>query len=103
MSLFVAQEAARNRLDEIYRYTLQNWGKEQANAYIHGLFESFGNIETETVFSRPVPAELGDSGYYFRYRKHIVYWKRFRSGKIGIVTVLHERMHLIDRLVDDFR
>ena len=40
------QEAASHRLDEIYRYTRDQWGVEQAERYITGLFEAFGKIET---------------------------------------------------------
>ncbi len=42
------------------------------------------------------------NGYFFRYEKHIVYWKTLGNGDIGIVTVLHERMHQIDRFREDF-
>jgi toxin ParE1/3/4 len=95
------QEAASHRLDEIYRYTRDRWGVEQAERYITGLFEAFGKIETHEVMSRPVPAEFGVDGYFFRYERHFVYWRKLSNGDIGIVTILHERMHQIDRLRDD--
>jgi len=31
------------------------------------------------------------------------YWRRLSNGDVGIVTILHERMHQIDRLRDDFK
>ncbi len=37
MTDFLIQEAASHRIDEIYRYTLTNWGKEQADSYIEGI------------------------------------------------------------------
>ncbi|MCY4425839.1 MAG: type II toxin-antitoxin system RelE/ParE family toxin [Halieaceae bacterium] len=102
MTSFLVQEAASHRLDEIYRYTRSRWGSEQANTYITGLFEAFGKIETHEVNSRPVPAEFGVKGCYFRFEKHFVYWKTLGSGEIGIVTILHERMHQLDRFREDF-
>ena len=96
------QEAASHRLDEIYRHTRDQWGVEQAERYITGLFEAFGKIETHEVMSRPVPAEFGVDGYFFRYERHFVYWRKLSNGDIGIVTILHERMHQIDRFRDDF-
>ena len=90
------------RLDEIYRYTRDRWGAAQAESYIRGLFAAFEQIEIRGVLSRPVPAELGVEGFFFRYERHVVYWKRLAGGDIGIVTILHERMHRIDRLKDDF-
>ncbi|MGE3784790.1 MAG: type II toxin-antitoxin system RelE/ParE family toxin [Alphaproteobacteria bacterium] len=94
-------EAASHRLDEIYRYTRDRWGAEQADHYITGLFAAFDKIETHEVMSRPVPAAFGVDGYVFRYERHFVYWRRLSNGDIGIVTILHERMHQIDRFRDD--
>ena len=52
--------------------------------------------------SRPVPAEFGVEGYFFQYERHFVYWRRLSNGDIGVVTILHERMHQIDRFRQDF-
>ncbi len=95
------QEAASWRLDEIYRYTRDRWGTEQADQYITGMFEAFNGIEIHRTSSRPIPAEFGIEGYFFRYERHFVYWRRLSNGDIGIVTILHERMHQIDRFRDD--
>jgi plasmid stabilization system protein ParE len=96
------QESASWRLDEIYRYTRDRWGEAQANGYITGLFEAFERIETHGVASKPVPAEFGVEGLYFRYERHFVYWRRLSNGDIGIVTILHDRMHQIERFREDF-
>lgn len=66
------------------------------------LFEAFGRIAGGGVPSRPVPAAFGVDGCIFRYEKHFVYWKTLSDGDIGIVTVLHERMHQMDRFREDF-
>jgi len=78
------------------------WGETQAERYITGLFEAFARIDSHGVASRPVPAEFGVQGFFFRYEHHFVYWRRLSNGDIGIVTILHERMHQIERLRDDF-
>jgi toxin ParE1/3/4 len=96
------QEAASLRLDDIYRYTRDRWGEAQADRYITGMFEAFEAIEKHRSSSKPVPAEFGVDGYYFRYEKHFVYWRWLSNGDIGVVTILHERMHQIDRFRDDF-
>ena len=95
------QEAASLRLDEIYRYTRDRWGDEQADRYIDDLFAAFDRIEGHGVASRSVPAEFGVEGFYFRHEHHVVYWRRLSDGDIGIVTILHERMHQTDRFRDD--
>jgi toxin ParE1/3/4 len=98
----LVQEAASLRLDEIYRYTRETWGNDQAERYITGLFQAFERIETRGVISRPVPAEFGVDGFFFRYQSHFVYWRRLSGGEIGIVTILHQRMHQMARFRDDF-
>lgn len=102
MSAVHVQAAASHRLDEIYRHTRDQWGPEQAESYIVGLFEAFGKILAHHVTSRPVPAEFGVEGFVFRYERHLVYWRQLSNGDIGIVTILHERMHQIDRFREDF-
>jgi plasmid stabilization system protein ParE len=95
-------DTAGHRIDAIYRYTLDNWGQAQADIYIRGLFEAFNQIEDRGIVSFPIPAEFGVKGYYFRYGKHYIYWKRLSTGDIGIVTILHERMHRVGRLKDEY-
>ncbi|MDN5843255.1 MAG: type II toxin-antitoxin system RelE/ParE family toxin [Alcaligenaceae bacterium] len=96
------QGAASYRIDEIYRYTRDHWETQQADRYITGLFKAFDGIATHQTLSRPIPAEFGIDGYFFRYEQHFVYWRRLANNDIGIVTILHVRMHQIDRFLDDF-
>jgi len=96
------QEAASLRLDEIYRYTRKHWGPTQAERYLNDLFEAFDRIDRHQIVSRPIPAEFGVEGFFFRHAKHVVYWRRLSNGDIGIVTLLHEKMHQIERFREDF-
>jgi plasmid stabilization system protein ParE len=101
MAAIRVQAAATLRLDEIYRTTRNRWGTEQADRYIIGLFAASDKIETHGLVSKPVPAEFAVEGCYFRYERHFVYWRRLSNGDIGIVTILHERFHQIDRFSQD--
>ena len=96
------QDAASYRIDEIYRYTRDHWGTQQADRYITGLFDAFDGIADHRTPSHPVPAEFGVEGYFFRYERHFAYWRWLPNGDIGIVTILHERMHQINRFREDF-
>ena len=95
------QEAASLRLDEIYRYTRERWGTEQADRYITDLFAAFERIEGHGVASRPIAAEFVVEGFCFRHEHHFVYWRRLSNRDVGIVTILHERMHQMDRFRED--
>lgn len=95
------QVAASFRIDEIYRYSLSNFGESQANKYLSGLFQSFEKIADGTVFSRPIPAEFDVQGFYYVYIEHVVYWKYLTNGDVGIATILHKRMHQIEQFKND--
>ena len=101
MTRFRVQDGAGHRLDEIYVYTRELWGEAQAERYIRGLFERFEAIAARRFPWRPVPAEFGVDGYVCRYEHHVIYWKVLDDGAVGVVTVLHERMHQLDRFRED--
>jgi len=100
MDTFIVLLAASHRISEIYQYTLNNFGQKQAIKYIEGLFNSFSNIKNKKQLSRPIPAEFEVEGFYYQYQQHFVYWKYLKSGKIGITTVLHQKMHQIKQFRD---
>lgn len=101
MTGFRVSSGANHRLDEIYDYT-RRWSETQADAYIRGVFGTFASIAAREFPWRLIPAEFGVDGYFCRYEKHVIYWKLLADGKVGIVTVLHRRMHQIERLKEDF-
>jgi toxin ParE1/3/4 len=98
---FRVQDGAGRRLDEIYAYTRETWGEDQAERYIRGLFERFDAIAARRFPWRPIPAEFGVDGYVCRHERHFIYWKVLDDGAVGIVTVLHERMHQTERFRED--
>jgi toxin ParE1/3/4 len=101
MSGYRVQRGAGHRIDEIYAYTRDQWGEAQADDYISGLFAQFAAIAARAFPWRAVPAEFGVSGFVCRYERHFIYWKLLGDGIVGIVTVLHERMHQLDRFKGD--
>jgi len=92
---------AGQRLDEIFSYTRDTWGQDQAETYLRDFFACFDRIARRDIVGRAVPAEFGVNGYYCRHRHHYIYWRWLADGDAGIVTILHERMHQMDRFRDD--
>ena len=98
---YLVSAIARLRLDEIYAYTRQHWGEQQAEVYVRDLFAYFARVAAREAAWRAVPVEFGVDGFYGRCGRHYVYWRSLPNGQVGIVTILHERMHQISRLRDD--
>lgn len=103
MTSFRVSARAGHRLDEIFAYTRERWGEAQAEHYLRGLFEQFDAIAARRVPWRAIPAEFGVQGFVCRHERHFIYWKVLGDGAVGIVTVLHEQMHQMDRFRDDAR
>lgn len=101
MASFRVSQRAGQRLDEIYVHTSNLWGEAQAERYLKGLFARFEDIAARTIAWRAIPAEFGVDGYYCRHERHYIYWRLLADGAVGIVTVLHERMHQLDRFRGD--
>jgi len=102
MSGYLIARRAAELLDQIYDYTCDQWGDEQAERYIGSLFARFDAIAARKFPWRAIPAEFGVRGYLCRHEHHFIYWRLLDDGRVGIVTILHERMHHIARLADDF-
>lgn len=98
---FRVSPIASQRLDEIFVHTRETWGQDQAETYIRGLFTCFERIARRDIVSRAIPAAFGVNGYFCRYEHHYVYWRWLVDGAVGIVTILHERMHQLDRFRED--
>lgn len=92
MRRFRLEPKAAHRIDEIVDYTRAQWGAEQAEGYVRGLFGQFESIARHDVLWRPIPAEFGVTGYFCRYEHHYIYWKERKDGSISIFAILHERM-----------
>lgn len=101
MRHYVVLKAASRRIADIYRYSLDHWGREQARNYVDGLFEVFDDIASGKRQGRPIPKTVGISGWYVRYKSHFVFWAEKDAERIAILSVLHERMKMVERLPED--
>lgn len=101
MSGFHLEPAADLRLDEIFTYTYERWGSEQAGKYIRELFDRFAAIDRHEIPWRQIPADFGIEGYYYRHDRHFIYWRERADGHVAIVSILHERMYQRLRLAFD--
>jgi len=100
MKSYFIEASANAAIDDLYAYTIERWGEDQADKYLSGLFARFEAIVSNDVLWRPVPPELEITAWVSRYEHHYIYWKQLDDGRVGIMAVLHERMHQAARLVE---
>jgi toxin ParE1/3/4 len=102
VSGFQLEPGVSDQLDGIYEYTAEQWGEDQADDYISGFFAFFARIASRDVTWRTIPTEFEVGGHLGKFEHHFVYWRTLNSGDVGIVAVLHERMHQISRIRELF-
>ena len=95
---YTLSRAAIASLTDIYAYSYETWGAVQADKYLDGIYDCFDRILSQSELWRPIPAAFEISGYYTRYEKHLIYWKQFEDGTVGIAAIIHHSRHQIDRL-----
>jgi toxin ParE1/3/4 len=100
---YLVLHRAAHQLDEIHHYSVTRWGSKQADLYISSLFQTFNLVASGQVVSKPIPAEFEVNGFFTKHKKHFIYWRYLSNQEIGIVTILHEKMHQIDYLGDSFQ
>lgn len=77
-------------LDDIYQYTILNFGLEQAQAYLRGLHKRFQHLADNPTFGRNAD-QLAPNLRRYEYQSHVVFYIPAEQGVL-IVRVLHGRM-----------
>jgi plasmid stabilization system protein ParE len=101
--------AADRAQDEIWKYTAEAWNEDQADAYIQGLHRHLAEVANRPAIWRPLPKPLQDKlnglpeTFVTRYEHHLIFFKRLSGNRIGVISILHERMNLPDRLIKDLK
>jgi toxin ParE1/3/4 len=84
---------AQTDLEEIWLYTFEEWGAEQANKYIRSLLSRFSWISENPQLGKR--RDDIKAGYYcFPEGMHLVFYKITKSG-IDIIGVPHQSMDIV--------
>jgi len=100
---------ADKRQDDIWDYTVEYWGEQQAEIYIVELHAHIKKLVTNKLLwqllPNPliIPQDLSLSVYFSHYGKHTLFFRELSDGVIGIMTILHETMDIPVRLSEDLR
>ncbi len=104
MTGYTFYPTADSQLDAIWCYTDETWGEKQADAYIRGLYKHIEKLCSKQEVWRSLPftsTAISQKIYCSCYKKHILFFIVLSSGGIGIISILHERMDLLQRLQED--
>ena len=81
---------ARDDLEAVWMFSLNQWGPEQTGRYIDGLTDAFEFLAEN--FASGVPCNHIRKGYRrFSLKRHMIYYRKTPYG-IEVMRVLHDRM-----------
>jgi toxin ParE1/3/4 len=81
---------ARRQLQEIARYTEEQWGISQSEVYLGYLYSAFDLLRSNPKKGKS-RGELSENLSSVHVKKHVVFYK-FKTNIVNIVAILHERM-----------
>lgn len=96
---FDLSDAAAADLQAIANYTLENWGPEQEEEYLGGIWKLLQQIASRPEGCRIRP-EFGKMYRSAKYRRHVIFFVA-GSERTQVVRVLHGAMDFGSHLPDD--
>lgn len=93
--------AARERLLQIWDYTENKWGEEQADHYVTGLVEAAHQLPQHRRNWRPMRGKSFAGIWFARHEHHYLFFRELSGGVVGIISILHENMDFPMRLKED--
>ena len=98
MSKYVIFKPANETLDEVWRYSLDNWGKKEAEEYIEGLFATIQKAASREILWRGLREQTNLEVYFVKYQRHYLFFRELEDDLIGIVSIIHERRDVVSVL-----
>jgi toxin ParE1/3/4 len=93
---YVLSRGAESDLDEIWDYSAERWGSDQANRYVGALRESIERVALDPSRGRSVSVK-GKSYRQYRSGSHVIFYRETNRG-VQIVRVLHQNMEYVRHL-----
>ncbi|NEP57747.1 MAG: type II toxin-antitoxin system RelE/ParE family toxin [Symploca sp. SIO2G7] len=99
MASFILSPAAEQDLLDIWEYTYETWGIEQADYYLDQLEVACQNIAAGTAFYKSWQ-EIHPDLISVHCQHHYLFALYNQTDKPLIIAVMHERMDFLARLKD---
>lgn len=87
---FVLTPRAQADFEEIWDYTAERWGLDQAETYTRQLWETIQRVANEPPLGHECK-EVRDGYRQYPSGSHVLFYRLTADG-IDIVRILHERM-----------
>lgn len=82
---------ARQDIRDINRYTVKQWGKKKAIAYISALYERFDWLGANPHFGKK-RTDIKKRLMSYQEGSHVIFYRIDAQGRVAILRILHQRM-----------
>jgi toxin ParE1/3/4 len=96
----VIYKAARQRLGEIWDYTVEKWDEEEADRYLQKLNGCIQSLQNQRHTWRRVRDRRLPDVFFARCEHHVIFFREV-GGQIAVISILHENMDMLVRLRED--
>ena len=98
MGRYVIYKPANATLDEIWQYSVENWGEQQAEVYIEGLFDTLHKAADREFFWRKLQEQTVLDVYFVKYQRHYLFFRELEDDLIGVIGIIHEQRDVVSVL-----
>lgn len=96
----IIHEAAKLRLGQIWEYTNEKWGEEQADLYLRKLGAFIQGLKAQRHLWRSVKDKRLSGVFFIRCEHHFIFFREM-EGRLAVISILHENMDMLTRLRED--
>jgi toxin ParE1/3/4 len=100
MAKVVLRQKAIDDLNDIWNYTTERWSVNQADKYYTAIRLACAGIGKSPNIGKEYDG-IQKNLLGFRSGKHIIFYQSTSEDRIEIVRILHERMDLKNRLIEE--
>lgn len=92
---------AKNDIEKIWLYTFENWSLEQADRYFDLIMDEIEYIAEDPASGKNF-SDVRKGYMRTRIKSHFIFYKvNKKLNEVEIIRVLHQRMHIENRLNDE--
>ena len=100
MANFKLTRKAVQDLKQIWNYTFDNWSEKQADKYYREIIKHRSKVANNPTVGNQYE-KLLKSLRGSKINKHIIFYRQLAMGEIEVERILHERMDLKTRLLEE--
>ena len=100
MANYKLTKKAVQDLKQIWNYTFDNWSEKQADKYYREIIKHCLKVANNPILGKQYEnLFIGLRGS--KVNKHIIFYRELTKNEIEVERILHERMDLKTRLLDE--